>query len=188
MPPFTSRRERNLWIIAAIVVIAIFTTLGLSGKLYGLFTNQRLVEQSIFAGFIIILVSIAALNMQVRPSGIEIGAALGVAAVTLMAFLRITAPAERTHLIEYSIVGMLIFHALKERAANGGKVTPNPAVLALGITFSLGLLDESIQGIIPGRIFSFVDLLFNLFAAVIGVFGSLIIGLARRWSKRFSRR
>ncbi len=87
-----------------------------------------------------------------RPGWSEVGVAIGVALAYWLAFIRIENPAERTHLVEYGIVAALIHQALLERERNGRRV-PNPAALTVVATALLGLLDECIQAIIPGRYF-----------------------------------
>ena len=81
------------------------------------------------------------LAVRTRPGRAEIGVALGVGAVYLLMFLRISIPEENTHVIEYSLLAVLIYEALLERATQGGRV-PRPEILAITITALLGLLDE----------------------------------------------
>jgi hypothetical protein len=65
-------------------------------------------------------------GLNSRPGGLEIVIALGIVAVYLMVFTRITILEERTHLIEYSVLAVFIHEALLERR-NQGKRVPLPA-------------------------------------------------------------
>ena len=93
-----------------------------------------------------------------------------------------TVPTERSHLIEYGVVGILIFEALTERASQGRRV-PLPPLLAVLATATLGVLDEGIQAILPNRVFDPVDILFNLLAGTMAVGASVALAWARRWTR-----
>ena len=122
-----------------------------------------------FAALAIVLVAVFAVRwIRKRPDWSEVGVAIGVGLAYWMAFIRIENPAERTHLLEYGIVAALIHMALQERARNGRPV-PNPAALTVVATALLGLLDECIQALIPGRFFDWIDVGFNAFAGFIVV-------------------
>ena len=83
---------------------------------------------------------------------------------------------ERTHLMEYGVVGVFIYEALTERASQGRRV-PVPVLLAILATTLVGALDEGIQAILPSRVFDPLDVLFNFLAAVMAVTASA----ALRW-------
>lgn len=85
---------------------------------------------------------IVARALETRPGGLEIAVALGVVAVYLMVFVRMAIPEERTHLIEYGVVAILVHEALLERARNGRRMA-NPALLAVLVTGLVGAVDES---------------------------------------------
>jgi len=108
----------------------------------------------------------------------EIGVWLAAAAVYAFAFFRVESLEERTHLIEYSLVAILIYQALLERARQGRHV-PYPAGLAFGATAALGFLDEGIQAILPRRVFDLVDVGFNALAAFMAIIVSMALGWAR---------
>jgi hypothetical protein len=83
-------------------------------------------------------------------------------------------PEERTHLIEYSLVAILIYQALLERARNGRHV-PYPAVLAFAATAVLGIIDEAIQWVLPNRVFDPIDIGFYTLATMMAIVGSLAL-------------
>lgn len=76
--------------------------------------------------------------------------------------------AERTHLIEYGVVAVLIYEAHRERSSHGRRV-PAPALLAVGATALVGILDECIQAFLPNCVFDLRDILFNILAAALGM-------------------
>lgn len=179
---FSSRRERRLWLMSAAVVVAIYSTLGLAGSLAGVLRELRLLDVSTWVLLAMFLVGATILTrgLNVRPGGIEIAVMLGVAAVYLLLFLRSTAsPAERTHLMEYGVLGVFIHAALTERVSQGRRV-PLPPVVAIALTTTLGVVDEGIQWLLPNRVFDPVDMLFNLLAGATSVAAVVVLAWARQ--------
>lgn len=180
MPLFSSGRERRLWGCAMVVVVAIYSTLGLGAGLVVAMRDRGLLDASFVLGFLLVLATIVTQGLKRRPGGSEIGVALGVAAAFLMMFVRMGIPAaERTHLIEYGVVAVFVYEALTERVSQG-RYVPVPAVLAILVTVLLGMLDECIQAFLPDRVFDPRDILFNLLAGTMAVLASLTLAWARR--------
>jgi hypothetical protein len=180
MPLFTSARERRLWGWTLAVVVAIFSTLGLAATLAGMLRDRGLIDNFFFFCFLLVLTAIVTQGLKTQPRGIEIGVALGVAATYLLVIARMAIPAaERTHLIEYGVVAILIFEALTERKSQGRRV-PTPALLTVLITALVGVLDECIQAFLPNRVFDPQDILFNVLAAVMAVTASVALAWTRR--------
>jgi hypothetical protein len=181
---FTSRRERRLWLWALAVIVAIYSTLGLTSSLARALRDRGLIDEAFWLGLILMGAAVLLQGLRARPGGAEIGVAVGIAGAYLIAFLRMASPEERSHMIEYSIVALLIYEALKERVREGWRV-PYPALLAVVITALLGLLDEGIQLCLPDRVFDILDVAFNLVAAMMAVFGSVMLSYVRcRWGRR----
>lgn len=173
---FTSDRERRLLLWALVVVVAIYSTLGLAGMLAEVLGEHRLLPALFFFMMFLTVAAIVGSGLKRRPGRREVWIALGVTAVYGMAALRLGVTAEeRTHLMEYSIVAVLIYQALRERRENGRRV-PVPAVLALVLTVLVGWLDEGIQALIPNRVYDNFDVFSNAVAAVIGIVTSVVIG------------
>lgn len=182
MSVFSSNRERRLWGWTLAVVVALFATLGLAQTLAAVLQSTGLGAVLFILSCLLVLGAVVTQGLKARPGGAEIGVALGVAAVYLLVFVRMAVPAERTHLVEYGVVALFIFEALTERISQGRRV-PVPALLAIGATALIGVLDEGIQAFIPGRVFDPLDMLFNTLAAVMAVLASL----ALRWARHRSR-
>lgn len=180
MPLYRSNRERRLWLWAVAVVVAIYSTLGLAQTLAGILEEHELLDLAFFIGFFLVLATIATMALKSRPRGVEIGVVLGIAAVYLFVLLRMAIPAERSHLIEYGVLAVFIHEALLERASQGGRV-PVPALVALLATAFLGLLDESIQHLLPNRHFQIVDVAFNALAGLMAIGASIALAWVRRW-------
>ena len=183
---FSSARERRLWTWTLVVVITIYSTLGLARTLSGILRENDILGQAFFYGFILIGIAVIVLALRVRPGGVEIGIGIGIAAVYLMLFSRLGLLEERTHLFEYSFLAVLIYEALKERASQGRRV-PSPPVLAFFITVGIGWLDEGIQAILPNRFYDIIDVGFNSLAAFVAIVGSLALEWARRWRRPKSK-
>jgi VanZ family protein len=95
----------------------------------------------------------------------------------MMVFARLGIPEERTHLVEYGVVALLIYEALKERASQGRYA---PALLATLSSSFLGVLDECIQAFLPNRLFDPRDIFFNVLAGVVVIFASMALSWVRK--------
>ncbi len=183
MSLFSSNRERRLWGWTLVVLGAVYLSFGVAQKLAALLPSSNWNAVFFLLGCFLVLGAVVTQGLKLRPSGTEISVALGVAAAYLMVFVRMTAVTERSHLVEYSVVAVLIYEALLERASQGRRV-PAPALLALLTASLIGVLDEGIQAFLPNRVFDPVDMLFNFVAAVLAIGASLALGWARRRARR----
>ena len=183
MTLFSSARERRLWLWTLAVVVAIYSTLGLAATLAEVLREHGLLQPAsvvlFLLGMLLVGATIFTQGVKVRPGGAEIVVALGITAAYLMVFLRMAVLEERTHLIEYGVLGVFIHAALAERASQGRRV-PLPPLLAILATAALGLLDECIQAFLPSRVFDPQDILFNVLAGTMAVSASVALAWARR--------
>ena len=187
MSLFSSDRERRLWIWTAVVVAAIYSTLGLGRTLVEYLGNDFVSVWLFLAGCLLVLATVITQGFKVRPGGAEVAVALGVAAAYLLVLVRMSVPTERSHLVEYGVVAVFIHEALTERASQGRRV-PVPPLLAIVAASLVGVIDEAFQRLIPSRFFDPVDILFNVLAAVMAVTASVALRRARRWGSSVVRR
>jgi succinate dehydrogenase hydrophobic anchor subunit len=169
--PFTSDRERRLWFWVLVVVVAIHATLGPAQLLAEALRERNLLRVSVVVGLLLVGAAVVGRWMKRRPGQREIGVALGIAAVYLMAWIRIHSWEERTHLFEYGLVAILIYQALTERLQHDRVLVP--AVLAVAVTGLLGWLDEGIQALLPDRVYDLRDAGFNALAGPMAIGASL---------------
>ncbi len=177
---FTSKREKNLWLWALTVIIAIYSTLGLAGKLATFLRDRNLLDSIYVFGFALAVIAIIGSGLKMKLRQWEIWILLGIVAVYGMLSVRFfLSPEERTHLFEYGIVATLIHQALLERLHNGEK-TPAPALIAIIITALLGWFDEGIQAILPNRVYDIRDVGFNALAGFMAIMVSVILGAVHK--------
>lgn len=174
-----SRRERRLWVMTAVVVLAIYSTLGLARTMAEELRNRELLDAAFVTATIMILLAAVALAWQTRPTTVEIGVALGVVAVYVLVAVRMALPEERTHLIEYGVVAAFIQQALTERKQSGAPVR-SPSVMALILASVIGAIDEFIQLIIPSRVFDPLDVFVNVVSAAMAIVTIEVLSRARR--------
>ncbi|WP_420449133.1 VanZ family protein [Candidatus Palauibacter sp.] len=183
MPDFSSDRERRLWIWALAVVVAIYSTADLARTLADALRESGLLEYtaSMFSGGMLLIgAMILVQGLRGRSRGVEVGFGLGVAAIAVLGFARGISAAERSHLIEYAVLALIVHEALVERKGQGRRV-PVPAVLAIAGTTLVGVVDECIQFLVPSRTFDWFDIGFDLLASVLAVGSSVSIRWVRRW-------
>ncbi|MBT8183821.1 MAG: VanZ family protein [Eudoraea sp.] len=178
MTLFKSKRERRLWYLTLAVLVAIYSTLGLGSILAGSLRERGLLSDSIWLGIFLVAATIVAHGLKLRPGKIELVIWLGIAAAYLFILIRMTIPEERSHLIEYSILAVFIHEALKERKSKGGKVSMPPLIAILATAF-FGVIDESIQAVLPNRVFDPIDMAFNAFAGLLAIVSSLLLNWIR---------
>lgn len=176
---FTSDRERRLWLWTLIVLVAIYSTMGSARAVVEGLRERGLLEFSVSVVLLLVGVVVAVQWLRRRPRWREISVAFTVTAAYLMALVRIPHPEERTHLIEYGLVALLIHKALLERRSHA-RSGPAPAVLAVAATAVLGLLDEGVQALLPSRVFDLRDIGFNAFAGLMAISASVALAWARR--------
>ena len=161
---------------------SIYLTLGLARTLADAFRGNRIGDGLFIVCCLMVLIAVVTQGLSRRPRGIEIAIAIGVAACYLLVFVRMTVQTERSHLIEYGVVALLVYEAFKERAKNN-RLSFSPALLAIITTSGLGIFDECLQWFVPGRFFDLDDILFNEIAALGAVGTSSLLAWAR---KRFA--
>ena len=180
---FTSHRERRLWISTIVVMIAIYSTMGPVGGLVTELRTRNLLRLTMALILILVLGILAWRWLRSRPDWDEVGVVLGITAVYLIAWVRIPIPEERTHLIEYGLVALLLHQILLERQRNG-RLVPLPAVTAILLTALLGLLDELVQAMLPYRVYDIRDVGFNALAGLMAIGASLAISNLPRHLRR----
>ena len=104
-------------------------------------------------------------------------AVLGLMAVLYMFLLRLTM-AERSHLIEYSVLTLFIYRALTERKKS--RPVPQIYLQSFWLSFGISLVDEGMQLFIPHRVFNTDDILFNAMAVAGCLFFIWFIPLLRQ--------
>lgn len=175
---FTSRREKKLWLITGLIVIAIFGTLFLGQPLERYLRSQDVQAVLFLTGMIMVSVSVIGHGLKKRPSTSLLAVVIGLAAVYLMFFFRLGAP-ERSHLIEYSALAIVLHEVFLERHKNI-KMPKYPVVAALVLGILIGVFDEGLQWCFPLRRFDPLDIIFNSSAVVMALSASLIL----RWVRR----
>lgn len=179
---FSSQRERRLWTWAFLVVVTIYLTLGLTATIVGQ-VNEDVLAIAFFASLILVAATILTQGLRVRPGGAEIGVAVGVTAIYVLLGVRMAIP-ERSHLMEYGVLAVLVYEAIDERVTNGHRI-PLPAACTFVATSVIGVIDEGIQAVLPSRVFDWRDIAFNILAAFAAVAGMVMLRCERKRSKTF---
>lgn len=177
MPFFTSSREKYRWFWAFLIFATIISTLFMGQPLANQLRDQNIQAIFFLSGMVLIATAVIIHGLKNKPGKVEFSVLIGILAVYVMFFFRLGAP-ERSHLIEYSVLTIFIHNALTERFRFGNQI--KPVWLTFLITFGIGVLDESIQQLLPDRVFDWEDILFNGIAVMMALGSTLIL----RWVRR----
>lgn len=181
MTLFQSNREKWLWLSVFVLLLIIYSTLGVARDIAGYLKNEHLLGTFFYACSLLIGVGLTTYVIKSRSNFKAILVFLGVALLYFFLFMQMDIPEERTHIVEYGIVALLIHQALLERYKNQTKYFL-VAVVAVVLTFLAGAVDEVIQEFLPTRYFDVRDILFNGFAGVLAIFSSYIFRVANQFS------
>lgn len=169
---FKSTKEKRHWLYVLIVWATILSSLIFGYPLLKLLGNQNMQALIFIICMALIGVTIILHAFRRKSDKNDTVTVLGIVAVLLMLFLRLGL-AERTHLMEYAILTVFIHRAMLERYKNEYKGF-RIAVMALVLSFLIGVFDECVQILIPNRVFDVQDFVFNGLAAGIAVGASLL--------------
>ncbi|MBW0145222.1 VanZ family protein [Sphingomicrobium clamense] len=173
------RREVRLWTSLLIVVAIILSTIWTSGA----FPTPALPYLFAIFGLALVIVSALIARSGSRDDrALAVAFALALAFIAFMVPLRLVSSAERSHLIEYCAVAVLLREALRVRALRGHAVA-RPTLVTLFAVVLIGLADEILQETVATRHFDWRDIFVNACAAVLGLalyhLGRIVTG---RWS------
>ena len=186
MLSFRTRRERQLWGAAIVLLALIYSTLYLVRPVTEFLRERNLLRATVAAGFLLAGAWIARRTWLARPGWRELLNLTLWAAVTLALAWGFELPEERVHLLEYGLFAGLVFSALLEHRAEDpdrGPPVVTPVVVAILITTFCGWLDEGIQYYLPNRYFGWRDVALNAAAGLIVT--AAMTG--RRWARVHDR-
>lgn len=167
---FSSPREKRYWLLVLLVVLGITISLFFGQALLPFLQSQDLQAGLFLTGMALTAGATLGYGLRKKAGKWEWFLLMGILAVYLMSFLRLGL-AERSHLIEYSVLALLIHQALAARQA-GGRMPQSVPFWAIILSFGISLLDELIQIGIPYRVFDPEDILFNGLA-IAGAIGAI---------------
>ncbi|NNE26461.1 MAG: VanZ family protein [Saprospiraceae bacterium] len=178
MSLFKNKKEQSYWIGAGLVVLTIYASLFLSHSAQMYFLSQDFQAVLFLSGMFLVSASVLRYGSRRNLKHLNTALILCGTTILVMVIFRLGAP-ERSHLMEYTILTLLIHLALSERF-NVSLSNVKVSILAFLISGSIGLLDELIQIVMPERVFDVYDIIFNFMAAGFAVGMILIIQFVRR--------
>ena len=170
--------ERYYWRCSTAVVACIFSTLLLGHPLRQWWDHQD-------GHALAFLLAMALIGGCVLLGGFKLvdrwelwAVRLGLSGVLVMFFLRLSLT-ERSHIIEYSVLTYCVYQALTIRYDQ--KWTPFQIGLSTFLVCTLlGFLDEGIQTLLPQRIGSWEDIVFDVGAVIFTISSLSFFGAIRR--------
>jgi len=113
---------------------------------------------------VIFLVSFLILIIRKRPSFLKCLIFIAVLIVGMWFCWQLKIPEEKIHLLEFALLGWL---TSRDLIKPGRKI--KGVIFALAFTFTVGILDEVFQGVLPYRYFQWCDIGFNSAGGLWGV-------------------
>lgn len=162
------RRLAKEWLAVAVWVVGIYATIPFVRSLREVFATRWPVEFLAFG--VMAIVAMAAVvtlvvsrsrRRSIRWADVAWLAAI-VAAMIVWTGSLLGQPEEAIHFLEYGVLGVLLYRALRLRI-------PDPGVFVAGALIGalVGTVDEIIQWLVPDRFFDFRDLVLNGGASVL---------------------
>ena len=175
--------ERLLWAAVVAVLLALGLSLFLFPRIGLVPPRPDWLAAGFAAGLVGFLGVLGVGASSRRPLWLAL--LLAVLALGLLMSARALSPAERTHLIEFGLLAVLLKLALDERKRRG-RFSGSPGWLAWGLAGVVAGIDEGLQAVLPGRVFDPRDLLFNALAVSVPLV--MLAGVERLRSVRLGHR
>ena len=184
MIQFSSKNERRYWVIALLVTGFIYASLFITQPQIEFLISGKIPEILFISGTLLTFISILYFAITRELNARErIVILLSLASIIL--FISRLAIADRTHVIEYSLLTIAIHMALQER--NKRLPIKCVACVTIVIAFLIGISDECFQLFMQNRHFDVQDILFNTLAILIVIIANFIITRIRK-SRMFNGR
>ena len=169
--------ERRLWISAGSLVLAIYASAYFVQLPLAALRERGLLGPTVWVGLALAAAAGLVLVGRARPGAWEVALLGAAAGVYLLLIRRLGIIQERIHLIEYGLVGGLVYEALRERWAVAERPRATrprrqrfPALAAVLIATAAGWGDELVQAVLPNRYYDLRDVATNAEAAALLVF------------------
>ena len=166
------RRSVGLLMLAA---CGVYASIPWGGLLAGWVRAEGMAGAVYIAALFLIAAAVTWHGRRARWGRVEAGIALGAIGLLCLVGMRITLLEERTHLIEYAVIGLLAYEVMSRWRPASGLLPWGARALACG----LGVIAELLQGLHPERVFDLRDILFNTIASAAAVGGSTAIQAVR---------
>jgi hypothetical protein len=172
-PP--SENERQSWFYAGVWSLLIFLTVPVARVVQAYISEQWGRESFLYGVIAIItLVLIGSLLLGHKRASRMMNQfwLISIATVFIIYTLQLRRnPEEAMHFVQYGVLSILIYRALSHRITDYGIY-----FAALLLTITVGILDEALQWLTPGRVWGLKDIRLNATAAALALLG-LALGL-----------
>ncbi len=180
IPPESESRS---WAYVAVGVLVIYMTIPLARGLRN-FVGQYLGSE-VFVYAVVLLVLLAAITAarNLRRRRLPISAYIILILIFLLYILLVfelrDIPEEALHVVEYGVLGLLVFRALLHRVRDFSIY-----IIACLVVGMIGIIDEFIQWIVPSRYYDLNDIKLNFIAGLLSqitIAAGLRPALIRGW-------
>jgi len=158
------------WLITGIYVAIIYATLGYAlpiwNSINAFFGGKGVVVLYVLYGIVAIVALFYILFLKKERSIPKFLLFLFFIGAFLIMFKFEKNPGEKIHMIQYGVLGIFLYNALK---IDFNRFDKRLYIFGSLISMILGSIDEVIQGVLPNRVFTWHDVFINGLSAIIAL-------------------
>ncbi len=180
---YLPQRQSQLWIAAGLYLLFIYASLPFIRKVTDPLRDAGWLRFTVGCLFALAFFAFALWLWRRWPGWRRASLLIPILAIYGWILRQAHQPEEQLHLIEYGLLGLLVYAACRrrrrERAAETKSLGPLgrwPAVSAVVLSCLAGWGDEGIQYLIPERYYDLRDVAFNAAAAALAISVSALLG------------
>jgi len=165
MSLFKTDKEKTSWKYVVAIMILIAASLFLGNPVLQIMKDNNVQASFFLSSMVLIGLAIFYRNSELIFVKTKLYLFFSFAAVILLLLVRLGIE-ERSHLIEYGIITLLVYKAVEARFPDQKEIGKLKYLAALIFAIGLSVIDEILQHFFPNRVFDLQDLLFNTLAVL----------------------
>jgi len=160
---FKNEKEKSTWKYVIVIMAFIAASLFLGNPVLQILKNNEIQTSFFLTAMVLTGLAIYYRDSHLKIVKTDLYLFFSLIAVLLLFFVRLGIE-ERTHMIEYGVLTLLVLKAVEARFPNESEIAYKKFLAAAIFSLGLSVIDEILQHFVPNRVFDSQDLLFNSIA------------------------